>query len=96
MPQPTPCTQCQQPSATKFCPHCGANQAHRFPENELVDFMINAYERTKPKDGETPTANQAARHASATRRMLALHALCVKIDSAFLLPDSIVTPAEPA
>jgi len=94
MPTQTPCTKCGHLGADKYCGACGANQSIRFPEMELVEFMLSRYAATKKAvdaipDGETTTKGQLraiARHVLNTSRLRTLHALCAKVDHAFALP----------
>jgi len=94
MPTPTPCTKCGHLGAEKYCGACGANQSIRFPEMEIVEFMIARYEASKKAveaipDGEVTTKGQLraiARHCLNVKRLRTLHELCAKLDHAFHLP----------
>lgn len=103
MPETYVCTKCGQPGSEKHCGACGSNQSHRFPETEVVDHHLRAFERTKTKVDAVPDGAPRSKvltrllntHALNVRRLQALHALCVKAGSTFPLPDGAIQAAPP-
>ena len=95
MPEPTPCTECATPGTGRFCHACGVEQNLRFPETDLADHLIAAYQRTKataeavPEGEEDSKAGKraATAYVNAKGRMITLYKLCVEVDRAFGLPD---------